>query len=235
MFDIDASPYTSEIDEILTPAHATLSALLEDPESVDHKLAPVLAHMKEVEKITKVRERMKEEIEAVGCAGDLSVADRAMASNWFKNKIPAAKTAPLPRWMCGPPIAHTFTVLLAARHKDEYESHPEYPCDGTRQQQLEFILSKAYEYQRIASRPDLMHVDVDLWSLHDLEIMMFSVPSPAHPADYDQWGLDAGDHQEKWNPYGTQTQRGWFKGDDEFHKKIDVCFFCTHVSLFTSH
>ncbi|KAH9923074.1 uncharacterized protein B0H18DRAFT_849903, partial [Fomitopsis serialis] len=32
---------------------------------------------------------------------------------------------------------------------------------------------------------------------------LFEVSARAGPASYEQWGLDAGDHQGKWYPYGN--------------------------------
>ena len=55
-------------------------------------------------------------------------------------------------------------------------------------------------------------VDVDKECLDILEGSMFERSTRAGIAGYCQWGLDAGDHQECWDPY-SGTPEHWNHGD----------------------
>ncbi|KAF9523701.1 hypothetical protein CPB83DRAFT_748813, partial [Crepidotus variabilis] len=46
-----------------------------------------------------------------------------------------------------------------------------------------------------------MEVDVEKESLELLEEQMFEMSKQAGVAGNRQWGLDAGSHQDDWNPY----------------------------------
>jgi hypothetical protein len=49
----------------------------------------------------------------------------------------------------------------------------------------------------------LSEVDVDRECLERLEEQMFERSAMAGVAGYFQWGLDAGDHQDCWDPYAV--------------------------------
>ena len=59
--------------------------------------------------------------------------------------------------------------------------------------------------------------DVDLECLRDFERRIFDATKQAGQAGYFQWGLDAGDHQEAWDPYDSVPEdwKGWMPEDDE--------------------
>ncbi|KAI0681781.1 hypothetical protein BC835DRAFT_1204103, partial [Cytidiella melzeri] len=54
--------------------------------------------------------------------------------------------------------------------------------------------------------------DVDHECLSLLEEHMFVCSVEAGIAGYQQWGLDVGDHQERWNPY-LDLPTHWNHGD----------------------
>ncbi|KAF9455269.1 hypothetical protein BDZ94DRAFT_1149587, partial [Collybia nuda] len=57
-------------------------------------------------------------------------------------------------------------------------------------------------------------IDVDRDCLARLEEEMFERSAQAGIAGHFQWGLDAGDHQDCWNPY-SDTPEHWNHGDRE--------------------
>ncbi len=65
------------------------------------------------------------------------------------------------------------------------------------------LLKRAWSVQigRDWDESELRPVDVDAESLRELEYQMFQRSAAAGPAGWFQWGLDAGDHQECWDPY----------------------------------
>ncbi|KAF9529533.1 hypothetical protein CPB83DRAFT_834956 [Crepidotus variabilis] len=64
-----------------------------------------------------------------------------------------------------------------------------------------------------------MEVDVEKESLELLEEQMFEMSKQAGVAGNRQWGLDAGSHQDDWNPYGGLPEhwdlQNYTAGDDE--------------------
>jgi hypothetical protein len=60
-----------------------------------------------------------------------------------------------------------------------------------------------------------MAIDVELEILKLLEEQMFEVSKAAGRAGYWQWGRDAGDHQEDWDPY-EHLPADWHHNDAEY-------------------
>jgi hypothetical protein len=91
---------------------------------------------------------------------------------------------------------------------EEFKQHPGYP--QTEDEQEDFILSKAWAFQK--SRVTCPTTDVDRDCLALLEERMFEDSNRAGVAGNWQWGLDSGPHQDGWNPYiGLPSH--WSVGD----------------------
>jgi len=111
---------------------------------------------------------------------------------------------------------------IQTRHGNTFHKNPDFPGTGSLRDQEHFLLIKAWEYQQTAFRPDFRDVDVDRESIRMLEEQMFEVSKEAGCAGYYQWGLDEGDHQDKWFPYQNVPSE-WNHEDGEFDDKVDIC------------
>jgi hypothetical protein len=56
-------------------------------------------------------------------------------------------------------------------------------------------------YIQYSQVPPFPAIDVDKEAIGLLEHEMFETSKAAGPASFQQWGLDAGNHQNKWSPY----------------------------------
>ena len=106
-------------------------------------------------------------------------------------------------------MAHAVTLFLAYRLRSEGQ-----PYD-----QME-LLSRAWKVQISAENMGDRHeaVDVDLECLSHFERRIFECSEEAGEAGFEQWGLDAGDHQDAWNPYQglpADWEDGWRPEDAE--------------------
>lgn len=138
--------------------------------------------------------------------GDLTHLDRARIINWFEVHIIDGRQN-RHHWILHLPMAHATTVLLAYRlskGKNENDAH-----------MTANNLRKAWEYQ-VAQLNRPLGVDIDRECLRILEERMFEESFRAGIAGYRQWGLDAGDHQQAWDPY-TGRPDTWIHGDYEGH------------------
>lgn len=129
--------------------------------------------------------------------GDLSVADRAGVNNWFHTRIPnASKPAQKIKWFQELPIVHARTLLLAYRILQERKNHG-ISAGST---DLKTVLGLAWTKQLTAT-PQKTGADVDKEAIARLEERMFEHSLASGKAGNEQWGLDAGSHQEHWSPY----------------------------------
>lgn len=134
--------------------------------------------------------------------GDLSVLDRAQIANWFEIHI-AKDTRLRHKWITSLPIAHAFTVFISYRL-----------LKGRRNKMDHSIfeqLRAAWNHQ-VERTGSGLGVDVDRECLSRLEERMFERSREAGIAGHFQWGRDAGDHQECWDPY-RGIQEEWDHGD----------------------
>ncbi|KAG6824176.1 hypothetical protein H0H93_002476, partial [Arthromyces matolae] len=95
-------------------------------------------------------------------------------------------------WVGCLPGSHALTIFIASRLRaDRFYQDLEH----------EVLLQHAWKIQ-CTETPGLSdHIDVDAESLTLLEEEMFERSKEAGAAGNWQWGLDAGDHQGRWNPY----------------------------------
>ncbi|KAF4620872.1 hypothetical protein D9613_000021 [Agrocybe pediades] len=176
--------YTSEVDEALSSSKKTLEALFKNPGGVDSKLVPSKDWLESKKKDIKTT--------VVPYVGSLSLMDRARIANWFEVHISKDKKK-RHLWLTLLPIAHAHTLFILYRLKH----HPKYSGLGENE-----LLGEAWSVQCSTDVDGvLFDFDVDLNCLAYLEEEMFENSARAGVAGNQQWGLDAGDHENGWNPY----------------------------------
>ena len=210
--------FSPEIEKALEPALDILTKLLHNPDSVNPQDAPVLNYLRQPCGNGPMSHLHKAGF--VPFRGDVIDLDQARATNWFELRVPDAHLKQL-FWIGKAPFAHTITVLLRTRHGDTFRNDPKFPSAGSPTDQEHFLLKKAWEYQQMAVRADFRDVDIDRESIGMLEERMFEISKEAGRAGYYQWGLDAGDHQDKWFPY-ENVPSDWDHRDGEFDDNVDV-------------
>lgn len=217
--------FTPEIDAALTPSLPIFSRMLTNLDDVPSEEAPVMNYVRS--RPTSRRLSAAHQSGLVPHAGDISFLDRARVTNWFELHVPNAK-ADRRIWLGKAPLAHAFTVLIASRQRDAFMADAEFPRAGTAAEQEQYILSQAWDSQMRRVADDTTIADVDLECLNSLERRMFEVSKAAGHAGYWQWGLDVGDHQEGWDPYGNLPAE-WHHNDapldDDAHAaEQEVCY-----------
>ena len=140
--------------------------------------------------------------------GGLTYLDRARIANWFEIHI--AKDRQIRhRWITSLPMAHAITIVLAYQFSKEKHGIGNHLTTDN--------LRTTWEHQNAATDKGGIGIDVDKESLGLLEERMFEQSFRAGIAGHRQWGLDAGDHQECWDPY-KERPKGWvhsdYKGDE---------------------
>lgn len=211
--DFRLTPYTEEVDRILQPHLKLLHQILHKPNEVG-SYVPSLQY---------IRER-RSGSRSIQHTGDLSPDDQARAANWFFSWVPGAGDE-VHNWLGLVPIAHAHTIIIAYRHRERLKALvPDFPVGGTPEEQQVALWPAAWHYQ--CNRPPFPKVDVDLECLGDLEKIMFENSREAGAAGNAQWGLDAGDHQGKWDPYQTIPHQ-WNHGDREGD---DAELYVSHLS-----
>ncbi|KAF8059494.1 hypothetical protein FPV67DRAFT_1426312, partial [Lyophyllum atratum] len=198
-------PYTKEVDDALSDSKGVLSALLLNASSTSSKDVPAKAWLEEAKKdITKA---------LVPYVGSLSIIERARIANWFEAHI--SKDKKLRRtWIGLLPIAHAHTTFIASRLK----------ADAKNDKLEKYTLFQKAWILQMTGVPSSAwtDVDVDRECLDRLEVQMFERSVRAGIAGHHQWGLDAGDHQDCWNPYSGLPE-DWNHGDrDESEGELEV-------------
>jgi len=222
--DILADPtsvaYQDEVNEALQPAKKLLAQLLLNSESMDPSLLdtpiPAMEHLRTIQKNAR-----REQLPYIG---NLTVNERAQVANWFE--VHVSRDPRLQHhWVGYLPLAHAITIFIAHRLSHNPPEDLEEKSDGD-------FLTRAWEIQveNMGSLGD--DVDVDKQCLEQLEEEMFENSSRAGIAGNHQWGLDAGDHQEGWNPY-LGTPEHWNHGDRPGNNdtEMQVSLFLNFVCL----
>ncbi|KAI0754058.1 hypothetical protein C8Q80DRAFT_1246645 [Daedaleopsis nitida] len=225
--DTASRPYTQEIDEALRLHVQTFKKLLAWEPGQDISLTcddvPVLGY---------VQANQKHHIQSyragvVPFVGNLDIDSRAQIHNWIDNNVPTAwENRHL--WIGRYTVAHAVTLLLATRMRPD----PPQPAGDEKElmrrawaiqtgpdpEQLS-LQTKGSGGDSYPSEVKLRPVDVDAEGLRVLEHRMFEVSAAAEEAGYYQWGLDAGDHQNRWDPYSVMPSdwnlHDWSPDDDE--------------------
>jgi hypothetical protein len=111
--------------------------------------------------------------------------------------------AAVAQWLGCAPFAHALSIVLACNKHSTLEADPGYPGDGTTDAQEESILDAAWTtlLEQTSRSTDVIHTDVDLECLSVFEQRLFEKSAQSGSAGNYQWGLDAGNHQDGWDPY----------------------------------
>jgi hypothetical protein len=123
--------------------------------------------------------------------GTLSVIERAQIANWFDAHIGREQEVRT-LWLGRLPSAHAHTLFIAYRMTKDSAFEAFTWTD---------ILQKAWAAQLTGVPSILGEVDVDRECLEQLEEEMFERTLRTGTSGNYQWGLDAGHHQDGWNPY----------------------------------
>ncbi|KAF8956009.1 hypothetical protein BDZ97DRAFT_1764147 [Flammula alnicola] len=177
-------PFTTDIDNALLPSLDMLKKVLKKPENLDNRDIPAKAWLEDQKK------SLTETI--VPFVGGLSIAERAKIANWFEVRVCEGDKKLRQYWLGFLPIAHAHTIFLSSRIRDTVKDADEHE-----------LLARAWkaQYAGDAKATLLVDIDVDKECLESLKELMFERSSKAGIAGNCQWGLDAGDHQECWDPY----------------------------------
>ena len=152
--------------------------------------------------------------------GNLPIVERARLAHWFETHIADGDKKLRLQWFGRLPIAHTCTLYITALLRKGAGTRTKATSDD----EIE-MLQAAWNIQ--TDDPPLeqifANVDVDKECLERLEEEIFERSALAGVAGNYQWGLDAGDHQEGWNPYdGTPFE--WNHEDrDSSEGEHEVC------------
>ncbi|KAJ6514135.1 hypothetical protein DFH09DRAFT_1099690 [Mycena vulgaris] len=184
-------------DELWANASARrlIRTLLADPEA--HLFIPAAEYARD-QKSSKGRRFEMLHSGGIPYTGELRSLDCARVANWFHTFVPGAKDS-VATWLGRVPVAHAYTILIAHRNQDkilqEIQSSPEF---ATTDRQAT-IFKIAWEYQK--TQPAPRFTDVDRECLGFFEERLFENSFAAGRAGNQQWGLDAGHHQDDWSPY----------------------------------
>ena len=197
-----------EVNEALMPHVDSLRELLLSPELADVHSVPAVAFLGK-------RDRLRT---LIPCTGNLSVVERAQIANWFETHIALDKKLRI-TWLGLLPLAHTFTLFIASQLLQK----PPRKTDVTKLSHHQ-LLEMAWEIQVNGNTEMLwQEVNVECECLAKLEEEMFERSQAAGIAGEYQWGLDAGDHQDAWNPYDGLPDH-WIHSDrpenDDYDEKV---------------
>ena len=217
MANPSSHPYTHEVDCALQPHIKLLTKLLhegvEDLSCLSERDIPALQFVRKnrLSQISAARTGI------IPLVGDLDVMSRAQIHNWIYVNVPGASKT-FHEWIGKLVVAHCITLVLAYRLRSE-----EAPEDKD-------LLQQAWRIQTTADEVGerIVPVDVDLECLRALEERMFECSEKAGEAGFQQWGLDAGDHQDAWDPYlgiPSDWDNGWQPEDPEESLAVstDLC------------
>jgi hypothetical protein len=173
--------------------------------------------------------------------GGLSAVEQSMVLRWIREKVRSArdKGRRTDAGFGSQISIHALTILISFREQEAYKKLPGCPPLSNDLELRRFILGKAWDdlvgRSSITStelRPD----DVDADAISLLEARMFSSSKTAGIAGYEQWGLDAGDHQDHWDPYQNRTSRDDDDDGGSFSDSaLEVGFICLRMLPSLSH
>ncbi|PPR02123.1 hypothetical protein CVT24_011345 [Panaeolus cyanescens] len=197
-------PYTSTVHEVLSPHTATLTQLtLRKFSKVDSREVPSKRWLEETNQPLGTS--------LVPYVGLLSLTQRAQVANWFDQHITVGDPKLRLQWLGLLPLAHAFTIYIAhllTASSSELAS-----------QSWSEVMDRAWALQVSGMPSKAIDVDVDRECICQLEQDMFEVSSRAGMAGFYQWGLDAGHHQDDWNPY-SDLPEWWNMLDYNFDDEL---------------
>ncbi|KAG2156784.1 uncharacterized protein EDB93DRAFT_1307406, partial [Suillus bovinus] len=190
-------PYPPEMDTILTPHKSMIQFLISLPCLEDIQHLPVRRHLQQ--------QGIKVSLTGgytVKYCGDLTMVQQAQVAHWIFNNIKDTQETVVQCLGCAA-FAHALSIMLTYNKHSILEADPDYPREGTTDMQEEFILKAAWMtlLEQTSRSTDVTHTDVDLECLLAFEQCLFENSAQSGSAGNHQWGLDAGNHQDGWDPY----------------------------------
>ncbi|TFY51691.1 hypothetical protein EVJ58_g10434 [Rhodofomes roseus] len=194
-------PFSPEIDQALSPHIDVLTTLVHDSEPDPDAQYPEIPALDAV-RIAKSKARESAALKAgvIADRGNATVADFGRIINWVYTQIPGAKDT-MHTWLGRVPTAHAVTLLILSRYRSEFTRHPIFALKVTDSEKDQYLLRQAWMRQLLDVNEEGMICDVDQECLCSFEQRLFAWSPDASASCHEQWGLDAGDHQEKWFPY----------------------------------
>ena len=200
-------PFSPEIDRILSPHVHVLEALVREagcgrqsPSQIPG--IPTLDSVRDAGSL--LRGDISPKSNSDGCLGDIDAVDFGRIVNWMYTKIPGAQDT-FHTWLGCVPTAHAITLVILERNMVQLMQDPHFPTVESKAEQHCFLLQKAWQYQTENVNEDILVCDVDRECLFLFELCLFSMSREA-TWSHEQWGLDAGDHQQNWSPYQNLPQ-----------------------------
>ena len=153
------------------------------------------------------------------------------ASRWLLTTRPCASRNATKRHMAsGPRLQASRRRPLASIGVAFASVHiPSTPSHGRKN-------SHSVEDEGVGERIDAQ--DVDLECLRVFERKLFVCSREEGEASYNQWGLDAGEHQYGWDPYRYTPHDwddGWTPEDSEALLEVSSCSVLSKWSAYTHH
>ncbi|KAG6834024.1 hypothetical protein H0H93_012466, partial [Arthromyces matolae] len=187
--------FDEDVNRALSPFTDQLRNLLFHPDDVDSETVPAKKWLEDRKK-NIVRT-------SVPYSGSLTTHKRAQIVSWIEEHINKGKRAGI-AWIGMLPTAHAETLYISSMLSTK----------STQAEDFNTQITRAWSIQFSGTAPHWDHVDVDKECLERLEEEMFERSLFAGIAGHYQWGLDAGDHQDGWDPYAG-TPEEWDHRDRE--------------------
>lgn len=191
--NVNGTPYNEHMHRVLSSSVSLLKSLMNEPDSIKEDHVPALYWLRNGGDKTFEGKRG-----IIPYVGNLTVTDRAMLHKWFHVNVAEENLQDTVKWIGKVPIAHAITIIFAttaAQNQDSAEDIDVEDLDITP------FVWEAWNFQvDIASAPKQV-ADPELECLSILERQMFEQSKEAGVAGNWQWGLDKGDHQNRWVPY----------------------------------
>ncbi|KAG1852182.1 hypothetical protein F4604DRAFT_1592098, partial [Suillus subluteus] len=134
--------------------------------------------------------------------GDLTAVQQAQVTHWIFDNIKEAQETVV-QWLGCAAFAHALSIMLTCNKCSILEAVPDCPRDGTADAQEEFILEATWStlLNQTGKSTDVIYMDVDLECLSVFKQRLFEKSAQSGSAGNYWWGLDAGNHQDGWDPY----------------------------------
>ncbi|KAJ3765193.1 hypothetical protein FB446DRAFT_655583, partial [Lentinula raphanica] len=215
----EAFPFTDEVEKALRPHVEELTKLYEQPDALSSLDVPAKVYINPLKGV---------EAQIIPYSGNLTIEEQAQIANWFELNISHTTPAMRFKWFGLLPYAHAMTLFidyrLHANNLDIAEEPRSKRIQGAWEQQKSLQMS----------RPS-RQVDVDMECLRALETGMFMRSEEAGIAGRCQWGLDAGYHQDNWDPYEGLQGLGCDEFFEETEDALEVSSFLLNLMIGSTH
>jgi hypothetical protein len=194
-------PSSPIFDTLLKPHLPLLNKLVKTPKQVRREECPALDYLYTGKAISELKaESTYLKNHLILFSGNLSSIQIAMTHYWLHMNLDSG-TRNKDKWIQRVPAAHAMTLLILQQSYTQLS--PDGPPfeDLPNHTQLFQDLLKHSWYIQHSQGPPFPAIDVDKEAIGLLEHEMFETSKAAGPASFQQWGLDAGNHQNKWSPY----------------------------------